>query len=807
MVKESGSERLIGKNNGIFILDREPLSPEDELLFIALSCRTVDIGTSHTFTVVKPEKAAVTEIVYNTHSSNRISCEIVSGAAEISNGYNESPYSMIYANTVFGTLLTNLSCGYSWYANSAMSTVSRRHNDPLLGTPGETICLTADGVTYDLARSADKVVWGRDCGLFCGTVGGISYELRVGVDALLPVKLYHIRIRPETEIAVEHVRAALYFCPSAPSIYSGGILSLLSDAAARVSLFAVSDEIHDSVENLGDMLRVPCAFSAGECGFAVAAFPAGEKCVFHIRDTFRRSDFILASFEKYRRRADKILQRHVFDGSRDSFLSGILDFAAYQALFVRILARSGYNQSGGAYGYRDQLQDSLAALYFCPALTKLQILRCCARQYEDGRVQHWWHGAPYGGGLRTRCSDDYMWLPYAVAEYVLATGDADILSLRTPSLTSPPLRDDEGDRYETAGVTDYSATVLEHCIASINASLQRGEHGLPLIGSGDWNDGMNEVGVRGRGESVWLAFFFAVVYRRFSEMLTCAGIDPMLAERLMYDADALVSAAEVSAWDGGWYVRAFDDDGEPLGSVKCSECKIDLLPQSFSVFADADRERSRTALQNVLKHLYDGQLGILRLFAPSYDKTEVHGYICRYPAGIRENGGQYTHAAVWCAASFFAIGDRETGRRLLASISPVSIYERGRIGGAFTSEPYFLTADIYYGDGITGKSGWSGYTGSAAWFYRITMKYYLGIELDRGGVSVTAYGDTEFNARVRAGEHEVEICVRAASTCEDDAGDANVDGVDIIEKTVRAGERVNFMPTGAKTKILLKVEK
>lgn len=797
MIKESGSERLLGKNNGIFIIDRDSISSDEELIFIASSYRFIDVGASHRFTVIKPDNSRTGyRIMHTEHRKHEIEYKNEGGVPFITNGKNESPYSMVYANAVFGTLLTNLTCGYSWYANSSLSTVSRRHTDPMLGEAGETVCLYIDGVPYDLARSSSTVLWGRGCALFCGRIANVEYELRVGVDARLPVKLYHLHIECDDDTDMSLLRAAFFFRPSAPSIFSRGRLRLMSEAAANVCVFAISDEIYDTAEVIGNAIRIQCAFSAGECGFAVAAYPRNEKCLFHIRDKFRRADLIQPAFSDYEQRVNSILLANAYSGG-DAFLQGTLDYAAYQAVYVRILARSGYNQSGGAYGYRDQLQDSLSALYFRSDITKYQILRSCARQYDNGRVQHWWHSSPFGGGLRTHCSDDYMWLPYAAAEYVLATSDTDILSLRTPYLDSPQLREKEGDRYENASVTELRATVLEHCIAAISSSFDRGAHGLPLIGSGDWNDGMNEVGVHGIGESVWLAFFFAVVYRKFSEMLRYCEIDPMLSERLMYEADTLVAAVELTSWDGGWYVRAFDDDGQPLGSERCDECKIDLLPQAFSVFAEADRSRSETALRNVYDRLYDEHFGILRLFAPSYDRTERHGYICRYPAGIRENGGQYTHAAVWCAAAFFAIGEREIGTRLLSSMSPVCIYNSGRMGGKYSAEPYFLAADIYYGNSITGHSGWSGYTGSASWYYRITMKYYLGIELLHGNIVVTPPTDIEYDAALRVGGCEVKINVYRNKSPDDNDFDAVY--------SVRDGESVTIRPIGETMKISIKV--
>ncbi len=800
LIRSGSSERLLGKNNGIFIVDREVLLPNDELYFTVMSCRVFNIGTEHTFTITKPSGVKIKPMAEPT-ARGAIGFEYKDGGRtfKIMNGKNVSPYSMVYANTIFGTLLNNASCGYTWYANSALCRISRRHVDPMLSEPGEVLCLSVNDRSYDLAREAETVIFGRDCARYSGAVGGVEYELCVGVSAKLPAKLYHLAVKNVQELSRElsdSLRAQFIFYPSSPSLFSEGRLRLTSESSSEVAVFGVSDEIYDTVVVDGDSLRVQCALLSGQCGFVAAAAPGKTECLRYIRDKFRRAELIPAAYEDYERHVDSILVREAYRGDA-AFLSGIVDSASYQAVFFRMLSRSGHDQSGGAYGFRDQLQDSLAALFFRPELTKLQILRSCARQYEDGRGQHWWHPYPFGGGLRTRCSDDYMWLVLVTAEYVLSTGDTEILSKRAAYLVSEPLGAGERDRYEHADKGETKATVLEHCIAAISASYKRGTHGLPLMGTGDWNDGMDEVGAKGSGESVWLAFFFAVVYRKFSEMLRALNIDPILSERLMYEADTLVSSVELTSWDGEWYIRAFDDDGAPLGSADSAEGRIDLLPQAFSVFAEADPERSKKALESVISHLFDGRTGILRLFAPSYEVTERHGYICRYPAGIRENGGQYTHAAVWLAAAAFASGDRETGELLLSALSPYRIYKDGGMSGRFTSEPYLLAADIYYGEGITGHSGWSGYTGSAAWYYMTVMRYYLGVSLSFGDVVITPPCVMSYTASVRS--HGCEVTVTVSP---DEPSGSDEDEV----YTVRAGESVAVKPKGEKLKIYVKVE-
>ena len=339
----------------------------------------------------------------------------------------------------------------------------------------------------------------------------------------------------------------------------------------------------------------------------------------------------------------------------------------------------------------------------------------------------------------------------------------------------------------------------EALLRAYEASKERGEHGLPLMLSGDWNDGTNKVGDKGRGESVWLAFFFALTYRKTAEALLLADrSNTYIAEEMLLLADKVLKAAE-GAWDGGWYLRAYDDDGKVLGRKNSAECRIDIIPQAFSVFAKADPKRSRIAMKNAEVLLYNKKHGIFRLFAPSFDKLSDYGYICRYPAGIRENGGQYTHAAIFAAMAYFEIGEEYTGLEVLRSLSPNDIYESGRCK-RFSSEPYLLVADIYYGDGITGKSGWSGYTGSAAWYYRVTMKYVLGIEPEFGKFKITP---KRFNSE----NYTVNLTYKENKLSSDfvfDGTKTDTEGYDIIFLT-EYEKSVYVTPENKDLKILIKV--
>lgn len=406
----------------------------------------------------------------------------------------------------------------------------------------------------------------------------------------------------------------------------------------------------------------------------------------------------------------------------------INDWAGYQTLACRLLGRASLYQSGGAFGFRDQLQDAVNLILLDPSLARKQILLCCAHQYEQGDVMHWWHPGERETGVRTRCSDDLLWLPWAVCEYVESTGDTAILGEETPFLTSPPLADNERDRYERAEISLEKDTVAAHAARALALVLARGSgaHGLPLIGGGDWNDGMDAVGSGGRGESVWLGWFFAHSARRFAGLLEKSG--------KKRDAAALLSAAirfgraADRAWDGAWYLRGFYDDGAPLGSRDCKECAIDSVAQSWSCLcAEASPKKSRAALTSAISHLHGD--GLTRLFSPPFDGAERPGYIASCGPGFRENGGQYTHAAVWLALACLRSGRADEGWELLRSLLPVDSEEYG-------AEPYVLAADVYAAPERLGEAGWTWYTGAAGWYLRTAISELLGIRLENGRLTV-----------------------------------------------------------------------
>ena len=719
--------------------------------------------------------------------------------------WSPAPWSNVIANTEeFGFLVTETGGGFTWSVNSHENRLTPWSNDTVSDPPGEVIYIRDEdsGTTWTPTplpiREAQSymVRHGQGYSVFEHHSHGLSQELLVFAPLDAPVKISLLRLRNRTDrrrrlaiTSYNELTLGVSREATAPHIVTdleeqlGAIFarnSYNNEFAGRIAFVATSEPRFtmtcDRKEFIGRngslaqpaaMNRVslsgrdgagldPCAaiqtsieLAPGEARQVVFILGEAESrgTAVAVVERFRNVHNVNEAFERVLGFWDDMLgavQIKTPDASMDTLINRWL---LCQTLACRVRGRSAFYQSSGAFGFRDQLQDVMSLVYSQPEVARAQILRAAARQFKEGDVLHWWHD-PTGRGVRTRFSDDLLWLPYVTSFYVDVTGDDSVLAEAVPFIEGPLLEPDQVENYLQPEVSKEKASVFEHCARALDRSLTAGKHGLPLIGSGDWNDGMNRIGIEGRGESVWLGWFLCTVIEGFTPLCERVAARPSAdvsesaatatesrashdrAGRYRRYLEKLKPALE-QAWDGDWYRRAYFDDGTPLGSAQNDECRIDSIAQTWAVISGAaDGYRAGRAMASVDEYLVRRGDGLIVLFSPPFDKSTLDpGYIKGYVPGVRENGGQYTHAALWTVIAFALLGDGDRAGELFGLLNPIN-HASTRAGmHKYKVEPYVAVGDVYAVPPHTGRGGWTWYTGSAGWMYRAALEYILGFKL------------------------------------------------------------------------------
>ena len=730
-----------------------------------------------------------------------------------------APWVNVIANPGFGFQVSAEGSGYTWAGNCRDNQLTPWSNDPVTDRPGEVIFVRDDdtgalwGPTAQPIRHVDGVYvarHGRGYSRFEYQQFGLALELTQFVPLDAPVKISRLTIR-NLSGRTRHLSVTSYvewvlgtsrsitapYIATAIDEVSGALLArnLWSDLAAKVAFLDLggsqsswTGDRREFIGRNGELARpqaldgsAPLSGRVGAgldpCGalqtriqlasnttveiVCLLGEAAGTAEAQALVARWRASDLdaaLLAVRESWRATLGAVVVKTP-DRAFDIMNNGWL---LYQTLACRVWARGAFYQASGAYGFRDQLQDTMALLIARPDLTRAHLLRAAGRQFVAGDVQHWWLPAS-GRGVRTRVADDRSWLAYCVAHYVEGSGDHAVLDEPIAFLEGPTLRVGETDNFFQPVPAEESATLYEHCARALDQSLGVGTHGLPLFGGGDWNDGMNTVGAGGRGESVWLAWFLHATLSRFAVLAAARG-DRTHAQHWHLHAARLRSALERGGWDGEWYRRGYFDDGTPLGSAASSECRIDSIAQSWSVISGAaDPGRARRAMAALDRHLVRRDAGLCLLFTPPFDRaTPDPGYIRAYPPGLRENGGQYTHAAIWAAIAYAMQGDGDKAHELLAMLNPINHALTSEAAQRYMVEPYVIAADVYSAPAHEGRGGWTWYTGSSAWMYRAGLEYVLGCRL-RGATLLLdpcvprAWPQFQVSLRYRSARYEITV--------------------------------------------------
>ncbi|HBV86948.1 MAG TPA: glycosyl transferase family 36 [Desulfosporosinus sp.] len=704
---------------------------------------------------------------------------------ELQEGRNTPlPWINVIANSTFGFQVSEVGAGYTWSQNSREYKLTPWSNDPILDPVGEALYLRDEDTGHSWSVTAKPkrengsyvIRHGQGYSNYEHSSGGVKQNLRLFVPMDKPVKIIELSLSNTTD--QERHLSVFYYVEwvlgvvrdqTAPYLvteydqdrntffvqntyqedYHGRIGFLNASGATVTSYTGDRSEFIGRNGSLEDPLGLKLDAFSESVGAGLdpcsamqleVTIPAGQnrKITFLLGETENRqmAEQIISEYvqpEKISEAFNQVLQHwdkllgNIQVQTPDLSMNLLLNrWLLYQTIVCRLWARSAFYQSGGAYGYRDQLQDVMSLVYTDPMVTRNQILIHCRHQFIEGDVQHWWHQEK-GKGIRTKFSDDLLWLPFVTCHYIERTGDMGVLDEVTEFLEDEPLGEDEDERYSVPRISAEQGTVYEHCWRAIERGMRFGEHGLPLIGSGDWNDGFSRIGHQGKGESVWLGWFLYLTLVRFASICD-ERQDLERGVRYRRLAEELQGNIEVHGWDGGWYRRAYFDDGTPLGSSRNTECQIDALAQSWSVLSGAARStRAKDAMLALEHYLWRKEDGLLLLLTPAFDEfLPDPGYIKGYVPGVRENGGQYTHGAIWSILAYATLGDGDKAAELFQMLSPIHHARTEHEVHRYKVEPYVMAADVYATPSHVGRGGWTWYTGAAGWMYQAGLEGILG---------------------------------------------------------------------------------
>ena len=655
---------------------------------------------------------------------------------EILNTHTPLPWCNVLTNERFGTLISTYGTVYSFYKNAGEFKLTHWCNDWAEFVPGEHFKGVFDN-DYNLTYGFGYVKVNSE-------FGNIERNMDIFVPINDDVKIHYIMLknnRPiDKEVVIEykldmvmgvakevssdyvlckHENDMLYF----KNPYNEFFSNVISYTKAH---FLNNSEGTIEYDLEAKTVRIKCMVKKDETATIAILFGATDQNVETIQSVinkYSKADIILNEYDSTKKYWREKVVRNFNTGNEyvDIMANGWL---MYQAIASRLFARTGLYQAGGAFGYRDQLQDSLALISSWPERTRAQIIKHAAKQFEQGDVLHWWH-EHNSRGIRTHFSDDYLWLPYVLSEYILKTGDESILKEKTPFLEDKPLGDRD-ELYDYFAPTENTASIYDHALIAIKYGLSRkGRHGLLSIGDGDWNDGFSNI----KGESVWLTFFMMDILDRFIRIADLQ-MDEVNKMRFMSERHVLKHAIFASAWTGDYFARAFFPDGTPLGTPDSEQCKIDLISQAWATIALKDypdtKEEIKSSLESAEKYLVDRKHDVIKLLSPPFDNPKYNpGYIKAYVPGVRENGGQYTHGAIWLAKAYFEIGEPEKALDILKILNPINHSDSKEKADIYMVEPYVVAADVYSNENHVGRGGWTWYTGSAAWMYKVIEDNFI----------------------------------------------------------------------------------